>query len=128
MKELLREMELVLTDLLQSGLDTGGKGKIIAGLEGPSAAPRLRALARQCGDAGLHTGAALLTELETALTARAHTLKKNDQSLMAALCRAARYLALCREKLQEESIAQRWQQEMPGAVSPRAQERAGGDL
>ena len=118
MKELLREMELVLTDLLQSGLDTGG----------PSAAPRLRALARQCGDAGLHTGAALLTELETALTARAHTLKKNDQSLMAALCRAARYLALCREKLQEESIAQRWQQEMPGAVSPRAPERAGGDL
>ena len=76
MTELIQEIQLALTELLQSGLDTGG----------PAAALRLHALA-----------------------ARAHTMEKDDLPLAAVLCRTARYLELCREKLQEESITLRWQ-------------------
>ena len=99
MTELIQEVQLALTELLQSGLDTGG----------PAAAPRLHALAAQCEALGLHTGASLLTQAEEALAARAHTMEKDDLPLAALLCRTARYLELCREKLQEESITLRWQ-------------------
>lgn len=99
MTELLQEVQLALTELLQSGLDTGG----------PAALPRLHALAARCEAAGLHTGSTLLTQLEEALDARSHTMEKDDLPLAAVLCRTARYLELCREKLQEESITLRWQ-------------------
>lgn len=99
MTELLREMEPILGDLLRSGLDTGG----------PASAEKLRALAGRCEAAGLHTGAALLTELADGLTARPHALQKNDLPLVDTLCRLARYEALCRQKLQEEAIVARWQ-------------------
>ena len=99
MTELIQEVQLALTELLQSRLDTGG----------PAAAPRLHALAAQCEELGLHTGASLLTQAEEALAARAHTMEKDDLPLAALLCRTARYLELCREKLQEESITLRWQ-------------------
>lgn len=99
MTELIQEVQLALTELLQSGLDTGG----------PAAAPRLHTLAARCEELGLHTGASLLTQGEEALAARAHTMEKDDLPLAALLCRTARYLELCREKLQEESITLRWQ-------------------
>ena len=99
MTELIQELQLALTELLQSGLDTGG----------PAAAPRLHTLAARCEELGLHTGASLLTQGEEALAARAHTMEKDDLPLAALLCRTARYLELCREKLQEESITLRWQ-------------------
>ena len=99
MTELLDDIELVLTDLMQSGFSTGG----------PAAAKRMHNLSLMCEDQGLHTGGALLSEIETALDARAHALEKDDLSLAAAVCRAARYIQLCREKLQEEQITQRWQ-------------------
>ena len=99
MTELIQEVQLALTELLQSGLDTGG----------PAAAPRLHTLAARCEELGLHTGASLLTQGEEALAARAHTMEKDDLPLAALLCRTARYLELCREKLQEEAITLRWQ-------------------
>lgn len=99
MTELLDDMELALADLMQSGFSTGG----------PAAAQRLRALALTCEDCGLHTGGTLLSEIGQALSARAHTVKKDDRALAASLCRMERYIQLCREKLQEEQIIQRWQ-------------------
>ena len=98
MTELLDDMELALTDLMQSGFSTGGP-----------AAQHLGGLARLCEDRGLHTGSALLTELEQALAARSHQTEKDDLPLAEAVCRAERYIQLCREKLQEEQIVQRWQ-------------------
>lgn len=98
MTELLNEIELALTDLLLSGLDTGGQ----------AAVPRLRGLAARCEDMGLHTGSALLAGLGEALAARSHAMQKEDVPLAAAICRTARYLALCREKAQEGAIEARW--------------------
>ena len=99
MTELFDDMELALTDLMQSGFSTGG----------PSAAKRLHNLSLSCEDRGLHTGGALLSGLEQALTARPHAVEKDDPALAAALFRSVRYIQLCREKLQEEQIVQRWQ-------------------
>lgn len=99
MTELLDDMELTLTDLMQSGFSTGG----------PTAAKRLRSLSLACEERGLHTGGALLSEIEQALTSRSHAVEKDDLPLAAAVCRAVRYIGLCREKLQEEQILQRWQ-------------------
>ena len=48
-------------------------------------------------------------ELERALTARSHQEQKDDLPLAEAVCRAEWYIQLCREKLQEEQIIQRWQ-------------------
>lgn len=104
MTELLDDVELALTDLMQSGFSTGGP-----------AAQRLGPLARRCEDRGLHTGSSLLAELERALTARSHTEQKNDLPLAEAVCRAERYIQLCREKLQEEQIIQRWQEMKEGS-------------
>ena len=100
MTELLDDMELALTDLIQSGFSTGG----------PAAAQRLGGLARLCEGRGLHTGSALLTELERALAARSHQAEKDDLPLAEAVCRAQWYIQLCREKLQEEQIVRRWQE------------------
>lgn len=99
MTELLDEMELALTDLMQSGFSTGG----------PAAARRLRDLALTCEASGLHTGGALLSGVVQVIAARAHAMEKDDLSLMAAVCRTMRYIQLCREKLQEEQIIRRWQ-------------------
>lgn len=100
MTELLDDMELALTDLMQSGFSTGG----------PVAAGRLRTLAAACEDCGLHTGGVLLLRLEQNLTARSHSLEKDDLPLAAAVCRAVRYIQLCRERLEEEQITRRWQE------------------
>ena len=99
MTELLDDMELALTDLMQSGFSTGG----------PVAAKRMHNLSLMCEDRGLHTGGALLSEIEKALDSRSHALEKDDLPLAAAVCRTVRYIQLCREKLQEEQITQRWQ-------------------
>ena len=99
MTELLDDMELALTDLMQSGFSTGGE----------DAAKRMHNLSLACEDRGLHTGGTLLSEIEQALAARSHAVEKDDLSLAAAVCRAVRYIQLCREKLQEEQIIQRWQ-------------------
>lgn len=98
MNELLDEMELALSDLLQAGLASAG----------PEAAGRLRTLARQGEQAGLHTGAQLLEEVAADLEARAHRMQKDDQALTDRICRAGRYLALCRQRWQEEAIRLRW--------------------
>ena len=66
MNELLDEMELALSDLLQAGL--------------ASAVPEA-----------------------------AHRMQKDDQALTDRICRAGRYLALCRQRWQEEAIRLRWQ-------------------
>ena len=111
-KELLREMELVLTDLLQSGLDTGG----------PSAAPppaRTCPTVRGCGPA---YGSGPADRTGDGADRPGPYAKKERSIPDGSPLPGCPLLALCREKLQEESIAQRWQQEMPGAVSPRAQE------
>ena len=99
MTELLDDMELALTDLIQSGFSTGG----------PATAQRLGALSHRCEDCGLHTGGTLLSEIGQALTARSHTVGKDDLPLAAAVCRALRYIQLCRERSQEEQILLRWQ-------------------
>ena len=99
MTELLDDMELALSDLMQSGFSTGG----------PAAAKRMHNLSLSCEDRGLHTGGTLLSEIEEALTSRSHTVEKDDLHLAAVVCRTARYIQLCREKLQEEQIMQRWQ-------------------
>ena len=100
MNELLQEMEQALADLLRSGLDTGS-----------GAAVQLRALAVRCEDTGLHTGAALLTELADRLEVRGRTLNKDDLPLTETLCRLAHYRELCAEKYQEEAILRRWQEQ-----------------
>ena len=99
MNELLDEMEQALSDLLQAGLASAG----------PEAAGRLRTPARQGGKAGLHTGAQLLEEGAAEPGARAHRVPKEDQALTDRICRAGRYLALCRQRWQEEAIRLRWQ-------------------
>lgn len=100
MNDLWNEIEQTLADLLRSGLGTGG----------PAAAERLRALAIKSEDTGLHTGAALLTELADGLAARTHSIKKNDLPVTETFCRLIRYLELCREKQQEDAILRRWQE------------------
>ena len=99
MTELLDDMELALADLMQSGFSTGG----------PAAVQRMHDLSLACEGHGLHTGGTLLSEIEQALASRSHAIEKNDLPLAAAVCRAVRYIQLCREKLQEEQIIQRWQ-------------------
>ena len=87
MNHCLDAMEERLTDLLQTGLDTGA---------GDSAAD-FAGLAGQCEACGLHTGGALMERLAKLLEARAHTLDKEDSPLLEALFQAEHYIALCRE-------------------------------
>lgn len=88
MKILLDDGLAVLSDLLQSG----------AGSCHPETEERLEKLSRDWEDAGLHTGAALLSELAGALAARRHGGGRDPITLMALVGRAARYTKLCQQK------------------------------
>lgn len=108
MNELLGQIEQALADLLQSGLSTRAS----------AAAPELHRLGEDCERMGLHTGAALLAELEAALIQRGHTIIKQDKPITALICRLVQYLELCREKMQEELIEKRWMEQKTKEVSP----------
>ena len=99
MTELLNEMETALTDLLQTGFATWDGGG------------RFEKLAEECESRGLHTGAAMMGHIGQLLNLRAHSLEKHDDSLAVEVCRTVRYIALCREKDQEDAILARWQAE-----------------
>lgn len=99
MTDLLNEMETALADLLQSGLATCSFGG------------RFQKLAEDCEARGLHTGAAMMEQIAVSLNNRAHALEKDDLPLTAVIFRAVRYISLCREKQQEETILSRWQHE-----------------
>ena len=97
MTDLLNDMEMALTDLLQTGLATWGDGQ------------RFRKLAGDCEAHGLHTGAAMMSRIGELLNARNHAAEKDDYPLAAEICRTVRYITLCREKNREDSILARWQ-------------------
>ena len=101
MNHCLDAMEERLTDLLQTGLDTGA---------GDSAAD-FAELAEQCESCGLHTGGALMERLAKLLDSRGHTLEKEDGPLLAVLFQAEHYIALCRERWQELEILRGWQEQ-----------------
>ena len=100
MRQILDDMERTLTDLLQMGLATAG----------PDMAKRLRDQSERCEATGLHTGAALMGELAGLLTRRSHAMDKTDLSLTAAICHTEHYIKLCRTRMTEEDIRQRWQE------------------
>lgn len=100
MNQCLDAMEARLTDLLQTGLDTGA---------GESAEDFGR-LAEQCEACGLHTGRALLERLSGLLGERAHTLHKQDAPLLELIFQAEHYIALCRERWEETEILRGWQE------------------
>ena len=100
MTTILDEMEQTLTDLLQMGLATAG----------PDFAQRILELSARCEGAGLHTGAALFGELSRLLKERRHSLDKTDLTLTAQICRAEHYITLCRSRMTEEKIRERWQE------------------
>lgn len=99
MMQLLNDMELALTDVVQSGLATWGDSG------------RFDNLAESCEAHGLHTGAALMNEISKYIQSRAHGLQKDDLPLASLICRAVRYIALCRQKAQEDDILARWADE-----------------
>mgnify|MGYP005766453861 CR=1 FL=1 len=85
MTQLLDELERAVTDLLQSGLDTGG----------PAACARLRTLAVRCEDAGLHTGE-LVVE---------HYLKQRNVGFYAdRLCLTPKYLSKVIKRLSGHTV------------------------
>ena len=98
MKRCLDAIEARLTDLLQSGLDTGAA----------DAAPAFARLAKQCEACGLHAGSAQMGHLAQLLEARTHTLAKEDGPPLDAMFQAERYIALCRERWQETEIRRAW--------------------
>ena len=100
MKELLDDLERGLTDLVLLGLATAG----------PDMVARMHGLAKKCEDTGLHTGAELFAELGRAIAERNHTLEKTDHRAVQAICRAQHYITLCRTRMTEEDIRDRWQQ------------------
>lgn len=99
MNRCLNAMETCLTDLLQTGLDTGS---------GDSAA-EFKQLAEQCEACGLHTGSALMEKLSDLLDIRTHTLNKQDTPLLDVIFQAEHYITLCRERWQEIEILHGWQ-------------------
>ena len=101
MRMLLDEMERTLTDLLQMGLATAG----------PDMADRFAQMSERCEAAGLHTGAALFNEISRLLRSRSHSVDKTDLNLTAAICRAEHYITLCRTRMTEEDIRNRWQED-----------------
>lgn len=109
MNHCLDTMEARLSDLLQTGLDTGGA----------DAGAAFARLAEECEASGLHTGSALMERLAGLLEARAHALEKEDGPLLDALFTAEHYIALCRERWQEIEILRGWQEQ-------RKQEGEGG--
>ena len=114
MNHCLDAMEACLTDLLQTGLDTGA-GACAAGFAG---------LAAQCEACGLHTGGALMERLAGLLEARAHTLHKQDDRLLEVMFQAEHYIALCRERCQELEILRAWQEQQ----AQEAEKEERGDL
>lgn len=100
MNELLDELQLSLTDLMQRGLATAG----------PDTAKHFSDLSDRCAAAGLHRGAELAAELYRLLTARLDRMEKSDLEITAALCRMEHYIILCRHRMTEEDIRRRWQQ------------------
>lgn len=100
MRALLDDLELCLTDLMQTGLATAGA----------DAWKRFAESSQRCESTGLHTGAALFGSISELLEKRAHQEQKNDSDLTAAICRAEYYITLCRERLTEEDIRRRWQE------------------
>lgn len=100
MRALLEELELALTDLMQTGIATAG----------PDMARRMGELSRKCERTGAHTGGTLFGQIARLLAERAHTVEKTDMELTAAVCRAIHYITLCRERLTEEDIRSRWQE------------------
>ncbi len=100
MRQILDDMERTLTDLLQMGLATAG----------PEMAKRLWDQSERCEATGLHTGAALLSEIARLLDERSHSMDKTDLPLTAAICRTEHYITLCRTRMTEEDIRQRWQE------------------
>lgn len=100
MRQLLDDLELALTDLLQTGLSTAGTDTI----------NRFRRLSGRCESCGLHTGSALLGRIADLLDTRAHSTEKHDSELTGAVCRAEHYITLCLERLTEDDIRARWQE------------------
>lgn len=113
MNRCLDAMETRLTDLLQTGLDTGA---------GDGAAD-FAGLAEQCEACGLHTGGALMARLSGLLEARPHAMEKEDGPLLEVLFQAEHYIALCRERCQELEILRAWQEQ-----EAQEADREGGDL
>lgn len=97
MKELLDDMERTLADLMLSGYGTGAE---LAG--------RFRRLGDECRRIGLQNGGLWMEEIAAALEQRTHSIQKEDLALTELLCRAAGYVRLCREKIQETQIIARW--------------------
>lgn len=114
MTDLLNEMETALTDLMQSGLATWGPGQ------------RLRKLSEDCEAMGLHTGTGLMERIAALLDDRTHAIEKDDLPLTAAVCRAVRYITLCREKSQADGIMERWSRIEKQEISDRHDRSAGG--
>ena len=100
MNEILDELYLSLTDLMQHGLATAGY----------DTAKHFFTLSDRCAAAGLHTGAQLAAELSRLMTARLDRMEKSDLEITAALCRMEHYITLCRHWMTEEDIRRRWQQ------------------
>lgn len=100
MRALLDDIELALTDLMQTGLATAG----------PDAVKRFTDLSRKAEAAGLHTGSVLLKTISEQLEHRAHRTEKSDIELTSAVCRLEHYITLCRERLTEDDIRLRWQE------------------
>lgn len=101
LRGILGELSGALADLLQSGADSLP----------PESADRMEALARQCEDTGLHTGAALFTRLGELLQSGRHQLSPEPLPLAEAVSRAARYVTLCRERLALDAAEEDWNNE-----------------
>jgi len=102
MTGLLNDMELMISDLMQTGFSTGGEAARLRGEE----------LALRCDSMGLHTAKNILDQITSELRKRTFLETKNDHELMAQLCICLRYIELARLRLQENSIRQRWENEL----------------
>lgn len=100
MRDILNDLELALTDLMQTGAATAGAETV----------RQMERLSEQSEGAGLHTGGALFGEIARFLRERGHTMEKSDRELTAAVCRAVHYIELCRERMTEDDIRVRWQE------------------
>ncbi len=100
MKSCLDAMEAGLSDLLQSGLDTGAA----------LSAEKFARLSGECERCGLHTGARLMEQIADQLRRRGRMMEKEDGQLMDTISCAGHYIRLCLEKWQEECILRAWQE------------------
>ena len=87
----------VLSDLLQSG----------AGSCHPETEARLNRLSQDWEDAGLHTGAKLLSQLAQALEQRRHGGGADSLKLMEHTAAAARYIRFCQQKYGLDAAGER---------------------